>query len=227
VLAMAYVLSQGPERDRRWRHRPFLLVASVVALVALLLAAFLLGRNGAEGDREGFPPTALAPPLITWTHVGSQPVPASPTHGPAETGSGMAAGFTQTELGAVLAAINISTRLSATVGPVIYESTARLQCVGDREATIASIRSQRSNSTPGSTTPREVFYRITSGTPSSRLVAVSIAVETPQSISMGGYAELSRTVQWIDGDWKLLVPPPPPQLITSVDGYTSLGQPNG
>jgi hypothetical protein len=225
---VSYILNDGSEPARRAPRRPLLVAGAAIGLCVVLVAAFLAGRQGGGADEQWVaPPVAPGPPLVTWTWVGPQPVPVSAVHGPAERRNGLAAGFSHDAMGAVLAAINISTRLAGLAGPAVYETTARLQCTGDIEATIATIRNQRSDSVPGSTIPTEIFYRITSGDPNADLVAISIAFQTPQSTGMGGYAELARTLQWIDSDWKLQVPPAPLRLITSVDDYTSLGGPDG
>jgi hypothetical protein len=221
---MSYIMTTGPGRDSGRRRRRMLFSAVAIMVVALLVAAFLMGRQHTRPTAEqGFAPPQVTGPAIAWARLGPQPVPVSPTHGPADTGHGLAAGFSRDELGAVLAAINISVRLTGRAGPPVYETTARLQCVGDINAAIGAIRGQRSTAAAGSTTPSEYFYRITSGDPSGDLVVVSIAATTPQSRSLGGYTELTRTLQWIDGDWKLHVPPAPPRLITSIRGWTSLG----
>jgi hypothetical protein len=51
----------------------------------------------------------------------------SAAHGPFETANGLAVGFSHDELGALLAAINISARLTGQAGPAVYETTARRQ----------------------------------------------------------------------------------------------------
>jgi hypothetical protein len=221
---MSYIVSSGPGRDPNRRRRRMLFSAVAIGVTVLLVAAFLMGRQATgTAEETGFAAPVVSGPGITWAWVGTQPVPVSPTHGPTETGNGLASGFSHDELGAVLAAINISTRLTGQAGPAVYETTARLQCLGDLDATIAAIRGQRTTAVAGSTTPTEYFYRITSGNPRGDLVGVTIAVETPQSRTLGGYGEIIRTLQWVDGDWKLHVPPPPPRLITSVNGWRSLG----
>ncbi len=218
---MSYGMSDPPGYGSARRRLP-LLGAVAVGIVVLLVAAFLMGRSS-PGGASGFASPVVSGPDIAWEWVGTQPVPVSPRHGPTDTSNALASGFTHDELGAVLAAINISVRLTGAAGPAVYETTARLQCLGDIDTTIATIRAQRSTATAGTTVPTAAYYRITSGDPNDDLVGVSIALDTPQSRTLGGYGELTRTLQWVDGDWKLHVPPAPPRLITSVEGWTSLG----
>lgn len=222
---MSYIVNDGSEQHRS--RRPLLLGIAVLVVLALVVTAFLIGRAGSDSGGPGASPApGLGGSSITWSKVGWQPVPGSPVHGPAQTGNGLASGFSHDELGAALAAINISTRLSSAAGPMVYETTARLQAFGDIDATISTLRSQRSSSAPGAAAPTEYFYRISSGEPTGDVVVVSVAASTPQSSTMGGYAELSRTLQWVDGDWKVQVPFGPLRLIPSVADYTSLGRPD-
>jgi hypothetical protein len=220
---MSYIMSNGAGGRSTGTRRRIQFGAIAFGVVALLVAAFLIGRGGSPHEANHVAPPVASGPAITWVWLGDAPVPVSRPHGPMDTSNGLASGFSHDELGVVLAAINISTRLTGSVGPAVYESTARLQCLGDIDATIATIRSQRSTSAPGTTVPTAAYYRITSGDPHGDLVGVSIAFDTPQSRSLGGYGEVSRTLQWVDGDWKLHVPPSPPRLITSIQGWTSLG----
>lgn len=220
---MSYSMSNAPDY-RSARRRPPLFGPVVVGIVALLVATVVISREGnGDGGASGFAPPDVGGPTITWVRVGTQSVPESPRHGPAHTSNGVASGFSHDQLGAVLAAFNISVRLTGLAGPAVYETTARLQCLGDIDTTIATIRSQRSTATAGTTVPTAAYYRITSGDPSADLVGVTIALDTPQSRDLGGYSEATRTMQWVDGDWKMHVPPPPPRLITSVQGWSTLG----
>ena len=164
---------------------------------------------------------------LTWVRVGEQPVPASASHGPRIRHDGLAAGFAHDELGAVIAAINISTRLTGSAGPDVYEPTARHQCVGDIPAGLAAIALQTSTAAPGAATPSEFFYRITGGDPHGDTVTIALAARSPQATTQGGYAALERTVVWVHRDWRVQLPATPPHLTGSVDGYTALGTIHG
>ncbi|MGH7749630.1 MAG: hypothetical protein ACREQ5_33415, partial [Candidatus Dormibacteria bacterium] len=110
--------------------------------------------------------------------------------------------------------------------PQVYEATAREQCFGDADSEITQIRDSFSNAPPGADKPSEIWYRVASGDPAGDLVLMSVAVKTPQSVPLGGYAGLDLTMRWVDGDWKLQVPLARPSIIPSVNGYTLLGRPN-
>lgn len=220
---MSYYQPQPP------RIRPVVWVSLAAALVALLaVGAYFLGRSDSGAAAGAGPATAAGPaePAISWSVVGGQPVPASPVHGPRSTVGGRATGFSHDDLGAVLAAVNISYRLASEVGPQVYEATAREQCFGDLALTVEQIRNSFTTAPPGSTTPSEYWYRVTSGDPTGDLVLISTAAKTPQSVALGGYAGLDLTLRWVAGDWKLQVPVARPALIPNVAGFALLGRPN-
>jgi len=215
---MAYYITDTPTAGRG-RHR--LLVTIAVGLIVLVGLVLLIWPTG--GTRAAAP--APAEPAGGWALVGEQPVPTSPRAGPARTDGGVAAGFTHDELGAVLAAVNIAARLNVDLGPTVYEAVARQQCVGDIAAALAQVRSTRSQAPPAATVATAYFYRVDGGDPTSDRVLVSIAADTPQARAAGGYAAFTRTVQWIDGDWRMQVPTAPARLIASVAAYHALGVP--
>lgn len=208
------------------KSRTAVWIGLAVVLVALLaVGAFLLGRNDGGAAPAAGPAASTAPP-ISWSTVGDQPVPASPVAGPRHTEGGLAKGFSHDTLGAALAAVNISVRLASEVGPQVYEATAREQCFGDVDTEVQQIRNSFSTVPAGAVKPSEIWYRVTSGDPTSDLVLMSIAAKTPQSVASGGYAALDMTMRWVDGDWKLQVPSPRPSIVSSLSGYTLLGRPN-
>ena len=231
---MSYIAGD-PGPRRRLGRGPWWAVGALLAVLVVLAAALLgVARAGVGGtDETPTPPAApAARDTVTWVRVADQPVPVSLSHGPRMRHGGLAAGFAHDELGAVIAAINISTRLTGSAGPDVYEPTARHQCVGDVAAAMATIAVQAGTATPGTTTPgaatpSEFFYRITGGDPHGDTVTIALAARSPQATAQGGYAALERTVVWIHQDWRLQLPAAPPHLTDSVDGYTSLGTIHG
>ena len=53
----------------------------------------------------------------------------------------------------------------------------------------------------------------------------TIPIDTPQARAAGGYAAVTRTLRWIDGDWRMQVPSSPARLVSSVATYHPLGAP--
>jgi hypothetical protein len=78
---------------------------------------------------------------------------------------------------------------------------------------------------PAATIAGAYFYRVDGGDPTTDRVLVTIAADTPQARAAGGYAAATRTLRWIDGDWRMQVPSTPARLITSVANYHPLGAP--
>jgi hypothetical protein len=202
--------------------RSALWVGLAVVLVALLaVGAFFLGRGSGGASTSNTPVAAPSAPAIRWSVIGGIPVPVSSTGGPRNTEGGRATGFSHDALGAALAAVNISFRLVSDVGPQVYEPTVREQCFGDVDTTLEQVRHSPSIASPGSATS-EFWYKILGGDPQGDLVLISIVVKTPQS---GGYVGSDRTLRWVNGDWRMQVPPPQPSVIPTVSGYTLLGRP--
>lgn len=215
---MAYYITDTPAGRGRRR----LLVAIAAGLIVLACLALPVWPTG--GSIQAASP-ASAEPALSWALVGVQPVPTSRRAGPAHTKDGVAAGFTHDELGAVLAAVNIAARLDVDVGPTVYEAVARRQCVGDIDTALAQLRTTRSPAAPAATVATGYFYRVDGGDPAADRVLVTIAADTPQARAAGGYAAVTRTLRWFDGDWRMQVPTSPARLIASVATYHRLGVP--
>jgi len=219
-------------QPRPTKSRTVICVGLAVVLVSLLAAgAYSLGREdsgAAASAASGAPGGSPGPvvPAISWSIVGGQPVPASADHGPLNTEGGRAAGFTHDVLGAALAAVNIGARLASEVGPQIYEATAREQCFGDIDSEITRIRDSASTASDGAATRSELWYKVTSGDPRGDLVLISVAVKSPETTTLGGYATVDFTMRWVTGDWKMQVPTTRPSIIPTAQGYTLLGRPN-
>ena len=218
---MTYYVSDPEQHHSRRRQIALIAIAAAVTLL-VLVAGLVIARPDTGPAAPGGMPVEQT---LTWATVGRQPVPVSSQHGPRDTAGGVARGFTHDALGAALAAIHISARLSGEVGPEVYEAVARQQCVGDVEAALAAIRGARSVAPAGAALPEAYYYKITAGDPGGDQVLVSLAVSSPQGRGLGGFVGVLRTLRWVNGDWRLQVPTPAPQVIGSVEAYTLLGGP--
>lgn len=209
---MSYIV-----RDEQPRQPGGLLLVGLgVAGVLIAVLTVLLVWAVGSGEPER--------PQVSWAVVGTQPVPSSQQHGPTRTGDGLASGFTHDELGAALAAMHISARLVPAVPPEVYQQTARAQCYGDVDAYIERLERSRLARPPvrPDEVARELYYRVVDGDPRGLTVRISLAAVSEEARQKGGYAELTRTLQWIKGDWKMQLPPPPRAIIESLDGYRPL-----
>ncbi|MBA8827792.1 hypothetical protein FHX42_005199 [Saccharopolyspora lacisalsi] len=226
---MSYVVSEttGAARRRRW---PWV-VAAVVVLLLVATTAFWLGRSNSQPAAR---PTSPAPSPseqqgpwgpLQWRPVADSPLPFSAEHGPRTVTDGLARGFSHDKAGAVLAALHISTRASSAAGPRTYRAVVREQTYGDKQAQLSQLSRQSSSASAAATRPQQWWYAITGGDPRGDLVQVSLVASSEQSRQMGGYAHLTRTLSWRNGDWRLQVPTPAPELRTSTAGHTRIGGP--
>jgi hypothetical protein len=160
---------------------------------------------------------------LRWDQTTGAPVPRSDCAGPRDTRGGRAKGFSHDQTGAVFAAINISVRLTSPVGPSVYRPTYAEQTVGDAQGALAEIASENSDAHVADTRPSQWWWRITAGNPAGDLVVVDLAAATPQTVVGNAFAHLSVTLQWVSGDWKVQLPRSRATVMSTVDGYTSLG----
>lgn len=229
---MSFVIDQQPERTRPRRRWPWVLVA-VLAVLAVAIGAFVLGRGASSTGPAPAPagprpsPEAAPDPWasLQWKDVAGSPVPRSAVHGPEQEVGGVASGYTHDEPGAVLAAINISTRVSSAAGPGTYESVLAQQTYGDADLMRSQLQAESSSTAPGQTRPNQWWYSVRAGDPTGDLVEVSLIARTPQSDQMGGFVRIDSTLSWRDGDWRMQVPQADPSLATSTRGYTQIPGP--
>lgn len=163
----------------------------------------------------------------SWSPAGyGAPVPSSPCAGPHWQHDGLAGGFSHDRAGAEFAAVHLSTRLASASGPNVYAPTLARQTVGDYQQALGQTQQETSNTPAAQSLPRQWWAR-TSGDPASGVVTVDLAAATDESRSLGGYAGMSLTLRWQDGDWKLVLPKQDPRLIASTAGYELLGPSGG
>lgn len=222
---------------QRQKRRPWWVA---MAMVVVLGAGgwWLLRDVGPEiaGARKTPLPAPLAPAVgsadphreptcpLRWELAPSgDAVPASPCAGPWKTEDGRAAGFAHNRMGAVFAAINITTRLSAAAGAAVYRPTYAGQTVGDAQTALSELAREWTAAHSADTQPLEWWWRISAGDPAGELVMVELAAVTSQTAELGAVAHLSITLRWVEGDWKVQLPRPRATPVSTVDGYTSLG----
>jgi hypothetical protein len=225
------------------------LLPVVVAVVAVACAglALLIARGGraANGAALGRSPSAGAPiggaqlPQVSlgglqWSGYHGVELPSSPAAGPRDTSGGLASGFTDTPLGALLAALNIAVRANAQWGPGIYGPTIRDQVTGpDAGALLSGCQADYAKASRSA--------HITGGAPlgnvyvseeAFRWVAYSFSDATVDLVSAGpgsqGTTVRATTrveVTWSGGDWLVVAPPGgdwgnAAAALSSLSGYT-------
>jgi hypothetical protein len=210
---MSYILEAEAPAHSVWPRR----LAIACAVLVAVLACYLAGRDGTAAS-------AAAPAAsVTWSSTGPWPVPMSASHGPFHTANGVASGFSHDELGAVLAAYNISYRLTPDVAPAVAASTVAQMTSGDRDTMLAQMRTEPTGT---QIAPTELYYKVLAGDPTGGSVLLSIAVRSPDSAASGGYLAGQRSLTWRDGDWRMAVPLIPVQVMPSLIDYQFLGRPH-
>jgi hypothetical protein len=152
-------------------------------------------------------PTAIpttAPKDVTWELVGAQPVPVSRSAGPRQVSGGVASGYAHTPEGALIAAVQISTRSSIYVGRASWEPTITRQMIDspDREALL---RWSAQYDPPPRVEVGDLSalggYRFVSYTPDATIIALALRS------SGGRWGLMTYTLRWSSGDWRMEPPP--------------------
>lgn len=246
----------------RARRRTAVVVAAVAGIVLVIVATgaglvLLLGHrdrpmpgsatatapstvdSGTATSSTSPPPRAAptsprAPDGLAWTTVAGARVPASATAGPRDTADGRARGFTQSPLGAVLAAAHLSVRLCPQVGPGVFVPTLREQVIGGNAAALGQqldddyeqARAQLGlpyGEPAGRLYSTARGYQVDLDTPTT--ASVRLLIEGPGKAGTTVLVELRLQMQWIGADWALLAPPggtweAATALVTDTTGYT-------
>jgi len=217
----------------RRRRRKLLFAAAAVVLLGTGLMLVLTARSGTGRGRGAVtarqsPVPAGAPGAgalqvpslnlagLRWGDFHGVELPVSPKAGPRHISAGLASGFADTPLGALLAALNIGVRANAEWGPAIFGPTIRHQVTGaDAPALLASCRSAYDRASQAA--------HVLGGRPLGRAyvteeafrwVAYTPAGATVDLVSVGPGREsgLVRAVTrvevvWGHGGWRVIAPP--------------------
>jgi hypothetical protein len=185
----------------------------------------------------GLPKANLAG--LRWTSYHGVELPTSAIAGPRVIRGGLASGFADTPLGAVLAAVNIAVRANAQWGPAVFGPTIRGQVTGpDASALLAACQQAYDQARRAA--------GVAAGQPLGRAYVTEEAfrfeIYTPADATLdivsagpgdGGATVRAATrveVWWHGGDWRVVAPPGgdwgnTATQITSLDGFTSFSVP--
>ena len=227
--------------------------AVLVIVLGAGLAVALAARHGTGRGSGGSPAagrTSPAPPSapdagspqlphvdlagLRWSDYHGVELPSSPAAGPRDTSGGLASGFTDTPLGALLAALNIGVRANAQWGPGIYGPTIRDQVTGpDAGALLAGCQagyaqaSQAAHITGGAPLGNayasEEAFRWVAYASSDATVDLVSAGPGPQGTTVRATTRVE--VVWSGGDWRVVAPPGgdwgnAAAELSSLSGYT-------
>ena len=176
-------------------------------------------RPGPAGGSPRPGPAATAMPGLAgvrWVSFHGAELPVSPSAGPRVTRDGVAWGFADTRLGALLAAVNIGVRAAAWWGPGVFGPTIRDQVIGaDAGVLLSGCEAAYEQAWPSAGVPAgaplgpapvtEEAFAWVSYRPWAAVVDIVSAARVPS----GGMARAVTWValRWRDGDWRVVAPP--------------------
>ena len=230
--------------------RRFWPAAAVVLVVIVVLSAGLAvkvtsGGTGSPGPGRRSPapaaPGASGPQFprvglagLRWSGYHGVQLPSSPAAGPYHGANGLAWGFADTPLGALLAALNIGVRANAQWGPDVFVPTIGNQVTGpDAAALLASCQADYGQASQaahiaggrplGSAHVTEEAFRWVAYTSSDATVDLVSAGPGSQGVTVRASTRVE--VVWRGGDWRVVAPPGgdwgnAAAQLTSLDGYT-------
>lgn len=235
---------------------------AVALLLAIVLVAAGLGLGWADhpsgGQSRRYPPVGGAPgsspparagslrqatPIpapspdlagLAWVSFHGVELPASRSAGPWHISGGLAWGFADTSLGALIAAVNIAVRANAQWGPAVFGPTIRSQVIGPSAAALlAACQVSYQQASQAAGVPHgQPLGRVFVTEEAFRWVAYTADDATVDIVSAGPGAQ-GTTVQavtrievvWADWDWRVIAPPGgdwgnSAAPLASLDGYT-------
>lgn len=209
------------------RKRALAAVAAALAIVAALgaylssLGSTTTPDRAAGNSRESSgssPPVQRSPAFpavdfsgVSWPSYHGVRLPVSAQAGPHDTAGGVASGFTDTPLGALLAAVNIGVRTSWELGPGVFQPTIQQQVTGPFEAAMlaADLDDWGAGGAQGAggTGPDavEAAYQWVGYTPSS--ATVDVVTEGTAGNGATVFAVTQIQVEWVAEDWRVVAPP--------------------
>jgi hypothetical protein len=171
---------------------------------------------------------------LRWVSYHGVELPASPQAGPRHTAHGLASGYADTSLGALLAAVNIAVRANPQWGPHVFGPTIGAQLTGpDAAALLAGCQSAYRQAARtahiaageplGNAYVLEEAFRWVSYTPSAATVDVVSAGPGSQGVTARAVTRIQVT--WEGADWKVVAPlngdwANAASVLTSLAGYT-------
>ncbi len=223
---MEHQSSQSLSPARPGRRTVALTAAAVALAVALAAGGYLLGTRGSPATAPPqVTPAASSPapspvprPQVTWQTVGGVLLPFSSLHGPRTTTDNQAAGYSHTEAGAALCAVQVLLRTSATSGPTVFEPVLAAQVTGaNAPAMQLLVRRQydqlaaQYDVTGGGPLPiadsHVVGYQVTAYDDQQGTASVDVVVDSPALAAKGQVVSFPVQLQWTYDDWRVIAPP--------------------
>ncbi len=215
----------------RRRLRKTLLIGLTLLLVVVVVVVFVAVAAGGGSDTENgeaSAPVVTGEPgggettvpqealnSLTWSDSTGAEVPISTDSGPRFQRDGLATGFAQNPLGAVLAAVHISGNTGASRGPAIFMPTINAQMTGAQlqeflVATQRDYEQRRLEQNVSSGGPLAARYAVLLGFRiehyEQEYAAIRLLSREPGPVAEAIQFDFRVEVRWLDGGWKALVP---------------------
>lgn len=194
-------------------------LVAVVVIVAVVIALTTHGSNSTSppvigttgsGGGGGSPivaatavPTA-APAGIAWRLFGQVALPYSTSAGPNTVTATTASGYEHSPVGALIAAAQLSTRSGLSSGRSSYDPTIENQFVPspDRDALLAALHNAPQESAAPGELAQIAGFIYQAYSPDTAVVGL-----VSRGSAADSYFVTTLTVQWRDGDWRMVAPP--------------------
>jgi hypothetical protein len=213
-MAMAQLTYRSPGRTR-------IAIIGAVAVVLAGVAVTLLpkaagppqpARQATAAPSSAQPPVEPSAADVTWLQVAGVDLPFSRLHGPRITTSGQAAGYSRSEQGAAVAAVQVLIRTSAAAGPEVYGPVLATQVTGANlpamklavEDDYQHLRASRAQS-QATGNARVAGYLINAYDADAGTATVDVVVTSPDLA--GRYVSFRVALVWSHDDWLVLAPP--------------------
>lgn len=242
-----------PIRERAWYRSTSLIAALAVVLVAICalavvgVASLLRERPAPHAtsatsstpqvpasvttSRSGCPTdtaTVLnAPPKVQWQALGQMLLPeGGSTYGPCRLTAATASGYARTPGGALVAAVQIFSRATASAPVDVAVATVQQQFMAnsDRDLLLQALRDAPRKNIPSDQVGRVEAYQVSTFSPDAVTVSVAYSAEA----MAGQYVAMRFNLNWVDGDWRM-VPPllgtwkDTGQVLVELPGFTTWG----
>ena len=147
---------------------------------------------------------------LTWVNFHGYGLPVSAQAGPHDTAGGLASGYADTPLGALLAAVNIGARTSWQLGPEIFQPTIQGQVTGPYQDQMLSADLDTYSADAAQIPDIRAYasiaaYQWVGYTPAD--ATVDLVAEGPGGDGTTVYVATQIEAEWVNGDWRVVAPP--------------------
>jgi len=213
------------DADRQRSQRLLVLAAGIagVLVAGLVLGIYLLMRDPETQTAAPAQPKASvtespkSQPDITWAKTAGVDLPVSRAHGPRTVTAAMASGFSDSELGAAIAAVHVLIRSSAAAGPAVFEPTITQQVAGANAAAMKLLVAQQyeqlrrdkgaAEGEPIAGDAEVLGYRVGAYDGRGGSAVIQVFLTSPELSAKGQRLRFDVRLQRADDDWRVIAPP--------------------